>query len=163
MATQFEEGRYQVRIVNQRLTKSKLKGTLEFTLDFRVLHNLDQPELSVKSYQRDTTLWITDKTAKRVLHELHVLGYAGRDLRGVDPDTEGFHNFRDQEIELVCVHESNGGGEIFERWNLQSNKANLQDKSLRSHFDCLLNGEPERVNGGAEVMDHGLTDDDVPF
>jgi hypothetical protein len=70
---QFEEGYYRVRIVNQCFTESQLKGTLGFILSFRVLSNLDRPDAPISSYQRDATLWVTDKTYERTLQQLHNL------------------------------------------------------------------------------------------
>jgi hypothetical protein len=33
---------------------------------------------------------------------------------------------RNLEIELICTHEANGKGELFEHWSLQSSKPNLK-------------------------------------
>jgi hypothetical protein len=162
MATTFDEGRYRVRILNQRFTESKMKKTLGFVLDFRVVCRLDQPESAVKSYQRDVTLWITEKTVKRVLHQLRELGYQGTELTGVDPDNaEGFHSFRDLEIELMCSHEPNERGELYEQWSFETSKQNLTDKTLLRQFDRLLKPEPEMTTIGADTT--GITDSDVPF
>jgi hypothetical protein len=145
--------------VNQCFIESAQKGTLGFTLSFRVLASLDQPETPIKSFQRDTTLWITDKTVKRVLHELHNLGYPGVTLSGVDPDTPGFHDFRDLEINLICQHE-HGGDEVYERWSLETARANLENKWQLRRFDRMLNPKPPRANGDAQG---GITEGDVPF
>jgi hypothetical protein len=58
--TSFEEGRYQVRIVEQGFTVSSQKQTPGFVLYFRVLKNLDQPNAPVKPYQRDLTMWLNN-------------------------------------------------------------------------------------------------------
>ena len=162
MATQFQEGRYQVRIVNQRFIESPQKKTPGFMLTFRVVCNLDQPEAPlIKSYQRQVTWWITEKTVKRLLHVLHALGYTGTTLSGVDPDTKDFHDFRGQEIELVCKHERNEKDEVFEQWTFENSKPNLEDKSQLRYFDRLLNDDGQPVNGGAETV--GISDSEVPF
>jgi hypothetical protein len=161
MPTQFREGRYRVRILNQCFTASGQKGTLGFVLTFRVLCQLDQPESPVKPYQRDAILWVTHRTVKRVLDQLHQLGYEGADLSGVDPDTEGFHDFRDTEVVATCSHEPNGKGEVYEQWSLEVGKQNLKDKTLLCHFDRLLALEHEMATVGAEKT--GITNDDVPF
>ena len=161
MPTQFEEGRYRVRIVNQRFIESQQKKTPGFMLTFRVLCNLEQPEASVKSYQRDVTWWITEKTVKRVLHELRALGYTGTTLSGVDPDTKDFYDFRSQEIELACKHERNEKDEVFELWSFESSKPKLEDKSQLDYFDRLLNDDGRSVNCGAKNV--RISDSDVPF
>jgi hypothetical protein len=162
MPTHFEEGRYHVKIVNQHFIASPVKKTLGFTLTFRVVCNLDQPEAPlIKSYQRDVTWWITEKTAKRFLHDLHALGYSGTTLSGVDPDTEDFHDFRGQEIALVCKHERNEKDEVFERWSFENSKPNLEDKSQLGYFDRLLNDGGRPVNDDAETP--RISDSDVPF
>jgi hypothetical protein len=163
MATQFAEGRYLVRIVNQFFTESPTKATPGFVLAFRVVRSLDEPDLTVKAYQRDMTWWLTPKTVRRALHDLHVLGYEGKDLDGVDPDNDSrvFHDFKDQEIELICTHETSSEG-VFERWSLPNSKPRLQDKSQLRKLDRLLNPEPARVDSAAE-NDLGITDEDVPF
>ena len=155
MATQFEAGRYRVQITDQRFTQSSLKKTTGFTLGFRVLSSVDRPDEPVKPYRRDLTEWVTDGTYKRVMHSLRDLGYEGKKLSGVDPDIEGFHEFRGQEIEVECTHEVNvAKGEAFEEWKLVKSKSKLEDKSLLSYFDNLLDPEPEPGGGGG---------DDVPF
>ena len=160
--TTFSEGRYQVRIVNQCYTKSPEKGTPGFTLTFRVLRNVDEPEATVKTFQRSTTWWLTKKTVKRFLHDLHVLGYAGADIKDVDPDTPNFHDFRDQEVELTCEHEKTPAG-VFEQWGLPNSKlVRLQDKSQLDELNRLLNSEPEPEPEPVS-MTFGITDDDVPF
>jgi hypothetical protein len=164
MATQFAEGRYLVRIVNQRFIKSTQKGTPGFQLGFRVLRNVDQPETPIGPYPRDTTWWLTEKTIKRTLHDLHGLGYEGNTLAGVDPDNSDFHDFRDQEFELICSHKANNKDEIFEQWSFQNSQPKLEDKTELDHFDRLLNPKRERTNGGIEVAGNfGITNEDVPF
>ena len=75
----------------------------------------------------------------------------------MDPENKGgFHEFRDQEIELECTHESSATGDVFERWDLVSTKPKLADKSFLRHFDRLL--KPDPVGDGVDV-----TEDDVPF
>jgi hypothetical protein len=156
--TQFARGRYRVQITDQRFVESSQKKTVGFNLGFRVLSSIDRPEEQVPRYRRELVLWVTEKTFRHVLHALYSLGYAGTTLSGVDPDTEGFHQFRGMEVEVDCSHESSTRGELFERWELAGSKPKLEDKSQLHHFDRLLNPESEPVGDGV-----GVTDDDVPF
>jgi hypothetical protein len=50
MATQFEQGRYLVRILDQGFIESQ-KGTVGFSLVFRVIRRLDDSNEPVKPYQ----------------------------------------------------------------------------------------------------------------
>jgi hypothetical protein len=108
---------------------------------------------------------------KRVLDELHILGYPGLTLSGVDPDTEDFHDFRDLEIDVFCQHEAGLNG-TFERWCLRIPKQQgLKDRSELDRLDRVLAGE----NGGAEKApgaaadavgierSYEIDDSDVPF
>jgi hypothetical protein len=163
----FEPGRYLVRIKGQYFTESQVKGTLGFSLVFRVQRNLDQPDQPVKPFLRECVQWITDNTVKRVLHNLHALGYPGDSLAGVDPDTNGFYNFSNREIEVICTHEKDKG-ETFERWSLPFGKSNLQDKTQLRRFDRLLGNHAGevvaiRAADAGETSSDGITDDDVPF
>jgi hypothetical protein len=85
------------------------------------------------------------------MQDLYVLGYYGRTLSGVDPDTPDFHDFRDLEIEVVCCHEQAQDGKMWERWRLRTNNQNLADKSKLRQLDRIL---ASHTNGG--------TADDAP-
>jgi len=74
-------------------------------------------------------------------------------LKDLDPDIEGSYSFKDQEIDLNCVHERGKDGQMYESWTREKVEPNLADKTLLRHFDRLLD---EKTNGG-------VTDDDVPF
>jgi hypothetical protein len=150
MATYFDPGRYLVRIEHQRFLESQRRGTLEFCLTFRVQKNLDKPDTRVKSFLRNTTWWITENTVKRVMRDLRTLGYSGDSLAGLDPDYQDFYDFSGQEIELICTHESNEKGDVFERWSLAATaKPNLENKSKLREFDRLLAKSRGHANGSA--------------
>jgi hypothetical protein len=159
MSIVFEESPHRVKIVNQRFGTSRVKGTLGFILTFRPLCQLEKPEVVLPSLLRETTFWITENTHKRVLHQLHTLGYVGSTLAGVDPDTPGFHDFSDVEIDLTCEHKPGDDGELYENWSYDDRKQNLTDKSLLRHFDRITKSEQEPVIAGS----NGITDEDVPF
>jgi hypothetical protein len=95
------------------------------------------------------------------LHDLQTFGYTGDSLAGVDPDSNGFHDFRGQEIELKCEHEKNEKGEAFERWSPSVAKPNLKDKSKLRRFDRILT--KSHADGAAEDSGQGISDADVPF
>jgi hypothetical protein len=167
MATDFAPGRYLVRVENQCFTESQQKKTLGFRLTFRVQTNLDEPDARVKPFSRDITWWISEKNFKRVLQDLHTLGYAGDSLAGVDPDSKSFHGFFGQEIELACTHETGEKGGVFERWGLPADKPvgqpGLKDKSRLQRFDQILARSQGHRNDAADDLSQGITDADVPF
>jgi hypothetical protein len=154
MSTQFAAGRYRVCIESQRFIQSSQKGTLGFELSFRVTANADQPDAPVKPFQRGVTLWISDQAAaNRALQRLQKLGYPGQTLTGIDPDTENSYDFCGTELELICQHETQGGG-TYERWDFPVVKSNLKDKSLIRKFDRMLKEPPDSSAG----PNGGITD-----
>jgi hypothetical protein len=142
MATHYAPGRYVVRVADQKFTQSRQKGTLGFVLEFIVLQSLDHPEMPHQGFCPAMVMWITEKTLPRVIDDLHRLGYVGKTLAGVDPDTRGFHDFRGAKIELVCEHEEGEKG-LFERWSLPALVLpNLADKAKIREFDHMLAATP---------------------
>jgi hypothetical protein len=163
MPTHFEPGRYLVRVVDQCFTESSQKGTLGFSLRFLVIRNSDQPNAPCKEYLREIIWWISDKTLDRTMHDLRTLGYRGSTLAGVDPDTCDFHDFRNQEIELVCEHEPDPKNCMQERWSFRTSRARLKDKSKIRFFDRMLAPRQGPAEGDSIGSDQGITDEDVPF
>jgi len=169
MPAYFTPGRYLLRIEQQRFMESPREKTLAFVLTCRVLKNLDNPSADVKPFLRDLTLWIDDDSAHQVLHDLHKLGYSGKDLSGVDPDTPNHHSFVSREIEANCRHKESSRGDPSERWYLADPvKPNLGDKAKLRKFDRLLAGSQDGANGSAadnaaEAFGRDIDDKDVPF
>ena len=78
----------------------------------------------------------------------------------MDPDTQDFHDFRDQEIELVCDHEEGASGVTFERWHLLAGNPNLKDKLRLRRLDSILAREqgigPDSGEYGPTIADEVL-------
>jgi hypothetical protein len=178
VSTQFDEGRYKVRIIDQYATESSMKGTRGFVLMFQVLANITQPDKPITCrFPRKVTLWVTDKTFRRVLQTLQSLGYAGTTLGGVDPGHENYHSFRDVETEVDCKHETDQYEQVQERWDLVRVEPKLTDGSAFEEFDEILRSEQtakgrqtvkdkrraEDAEKDAVAVPDGITDDDVPF
>jgi hypothetical protein len=160
MSTQFDPALYRIRIIDQCFVESR-QGTPGLSLTFKVIQNLDNPEAPVKSYKRSLTLWVSEKTRSRVMHQLHQLGYEGDTFTGVDPDTKGFHSFAETETDAVCAHESNDRG-TFEQWTLASNGGGNKPQKLRDK-SILRRLDGEEVDQGLVAPEADITDDDVPF
>jgi hypothetical protein len=105
------------------------------------------------------TWWLTEKTVIRARDDLRTLGYPGSTLTGVDPDTEGFHDFTHQEIELMCIHETDLNGFLVERWKLRAGSRRLADKTKLRELDRVL---ARGINGRAPEG-YVATDADVSF
>jgi hypothetical protein len=160
MSTQFDPGRYRIRILDQCFVESR-QSTPGLSLTFKVIQNLDNLEAPVKPYKRSLTLWVSEKTRSRVMHQLHQLGYEGDTFAGVDPDTKGFHNFADTEADAICSHESTDRG-TFERWELASD-GNGKPQKLRNKAAVLRRLDGEEDQALTLAAEAGVTDDDIPF
>jgi hypothetical protein len=164
--TTFKPGRYLCRIENQSFIESTQKGTPGFRITFCVLKSLSNPDEPVKQYQRDCTWWLSENTVKRVLRDLHRLGYGGDTLAGVDPDTRGFHNFAGEEVELMCVDENNQYGDVRERWYVAA-AAKPASKAEIAKWDQFL--AMDGANGSAaddsaaDDFGQGIDHEDVPL
>jgi hypothetical protein len=82
-------GLYRGKIIDQYFTQSE-KGTDGFTLVFRLLENLDHPEMPVASGPRKLTMWITDASKSIVWRQLDALGYTGKTFDGLNPTYRAF-------------------------------------------------------------------------
>jgi hypothetical protein len=184
MSVIHDPGRYRVRVIDQRfIEQDKVKDTEAFALWFRPIVNLDRPEAPVKPTPRHVVLWFNEQSYWRNMERLRKLGYQGDTLDGIDPDNEeGFHDFRDAEMELFCEHEENiNRGESFEKWLFERggpapmrNKGGLRKLDRAMHADREFAEKPQLVmrrsepsaNGGkgdGEKVPVGVTDSDVPF
>jgi hypothetical protein len=144
-------GRYQGKILGQRLVESKKKLTPGLTLNVLVLHNLSQPEISL-DLNRDLTLWFTDSNFDITQRQLEKLGYTGDDLRDLDPNSENHHSFAGLTIQLSCTHkESEDDGETYESLNLiGGGNPELKDVARLAHFARLMKKNKQKNNGNKD-------------
>jgi hypothetical protein len=160
MTPVYKPGRYSCRITDQYFGKSQNTGTLKFCLVVLIVENLDDPDNPCRQMTREVNQWLSRRTLDRVMRDLRSLGYDGADLSGLDPDKHGFHDFRGQETEVLCEHEQDLDGNLWERWKLCGPPRKLQDKSQLRELDRLLRG-----NAVADT-DHDradVSDEEVPF
>jgi hypothetical protein len=143
MTPVYKPGRYLCRITNQYFGKSQNTGTLKFCLVVRILESLGDPRDPCRQMTREINEWLSRRTLDRVMRDLRALGYDGADLSGLDPDKPGFHDFRGQETEVLCEHEQDLDGNLWERWKLCGPPRKLQDKSQLRELDRLLRGSAD--------------------
>lgn len=128
MNVYYPPGNYRAEVTNQALGETKKTGNPQFVLTFRVLEALDHPSPGMNSYERSIFRVITDNTVEYLLQDLERLGFYGQSFSQLDPETEGFHDFRGKEIEVFCKHEEYEGNSV-ERWSL-SRGGSLEIKPL---------------------------------
>jgi hypothetical protein len=89
MTLEYEPGHYLARTMSQYFGESQ-QGTVKFCLRIQILQSLDNPGTSCKTLQREINWWISTKNLNWVMRDLCTLGYTGKTLSGVDPDTKTF-------------------------------------------------------------------------
>jgi hypothetical protein len=181
MATAFAKGLHRVRFTRQAFVEQdSVNDAAAFVLWFKVIRNLDNPHVPVKPFERKVTLWVSEAEGsyQRFIKRLQGLGYPGDTLQGVDPEVEGFHDFRDVETDLLCEHEYNASrDESFDCWKFPplvpptlKNKSRLRALDEKYHPGGVpANGHAldewgmEEAGKGAAAPADDLSDEKVPF
>ena len=114
----YDPGLYKCRITNQGFNEAST-GTAQFWLKFDVLEQIEPFSDILEKFSRTIYFPITARTADRVMHDLHSLGFKGDSFDGVDPREDGYHSFVGKEIELTCSHEDDRNHQPRERWALR--------------------------------------------
>jgi hypothetical protein len=160
MTITYEPGRYLARVIYQYFGESQ-QGTVKFCLRIQILQNLDRPDaMPRKAPEREINWWITPKTLNRVTRELAALGYTGKTLSGLDPDTEGFYDFAGREFEVTCEYEEGQDGRTWERWTPRPTHKNLKSKAGLRRLDRIL-GNPTTETAIDDPPEN--SDEDEPF
>ena len=128
MSVYFPPGNYRAVVTSQALGETKKTGNPQFVLSFQVLEPLNHPAPGMNQYERSIFRVITDNTVEYLFQDLERLGFYGQSFSQLDPETDGFHSFIGQEIEVFCKHEEYEGNAV-ERWSL-SRGGGLEIKSL---------------------------------
>lgn len=136
----YKEGRYKARIKNWGLSKAST-GTDQFFVSIEPLGMFDPADqenlLACDSAERTIFRAITDKTIDFVLDDLERLGYKGDTFDQLNPEHAKAHNFRDQEIEVRCRHETYKD-KLHERWEFAGG-GSFQPKPLAANEVNVLN------------------------
>jgi hypothetical protein len=179
----YEIGRYACKVVSQALGESST-GKPQFALRFQVMGQVDPADPSRfiparQQYERTHYRAITEKTIPYFIEDLKVLGFQGDSFRGLDSNTEGFHDFRGQDVDMWCSHEPDQEGNQREKWGIARQGGSLELKALEPkkvrELDNLYgkhlkgmkaNGVPKPATAPAQAVPTdpmGIMDDDVPF
>jgi hypothetical protein len=183
MATNYELGRYIVRITGQGFSESKEKGTPCFFLKHVPLGKIDEsdPEgalIQCADVPGEVVMWMTDKTIDGVISQLKELGWDGRSFNDLDPATQGFHDLTG--VETTLVYKVNKGAkDDFDSWEFpRPSFGNEQKPGVSNKVDSIFAGKlnrttqrpvPRRLStkpqDAAIKQPHGEMppDDEVPF
>lgn len=122
MSTFYEPGRYRCEVTQQAMTKAST-GNPQFVLKVQVLDEyvgLEETEPCRQQYERTIYRTITDGTMTFFMKELDTLGFQGGSLRLLDPNNDGFTDFKGVQIDCLCKHEPNYKDKsvIQEKWSI---------------------------------------------
>lgn len=179
----YAVGRYACKVVDQALGETS-KGNPQFVLRFQVLGLVDPADpskyiLAGQQYERTHYRAITDKTIQYFLEDLKLLGFKGESFKALDPNNDGFHDFRGMDIDMWCGHENDQDGKPREKWGvarqgstfevkpLEAKKVRDLDNLFGKQLKTLKSSEPIRTaptNAAPPPQDSTeISDDDVPW
>lgn len=147
MAVFFPEGRYACQVIKQGFLKSR-SGSLVFVLHVEVQDRYKedgqlQPLEPKQRLRRNSQDYITPKTAHNFKEALAAIGYKGKDLRNLDPNSEHFtFDLRNEVIALECRHEEYRG-KTEEKWKLPLDQFQQVSVSEVEAMNHLFAGEEE--------------------
>lgn len=169
-----EPGRYHAEIVGQQMAESS-NGNPQLILVIRLLGKLDPADPETMHHcpadERRVFMTITQKTIDFVLRDLKALGFSKSSFSFLDPNTDGYHDFRGTEVDVSCQHDTYQG-EVKEKWQLALNggfEAKPLDKKNLRKLDSLFGkklkdavGSPSQANPQVDA-DEVPADDQIPF
>lgn len=113
-------------------------------------------------YDRETRLWLTDKTIDRTILRLRDMGWSGAAFQELEP---GGHTFRGVEVELFCAHNPEG----YEDWQFPAPTGQVSQPKLgvarkldALYGRALQRGAAAKPKRPAETVPPE-NNDDVPF
>lgn len=176
----YAAGRYACKVTDQALGEAGT-GNPQFVLRFLVLGLVDPADPSkylpaTQQFERTHYRVITDKTVQYLLEDLKLLGFKGESFKALDPNNDGFHDFRGLDIDMWCGHENDREGKPREKWSvarqgskfevkpLEPKKVRDLDNLFGKQLKAMKSAEPIRTapaNAAPPSME--ISDDDVPF
>ena len=160
MKPYYEPGPYRCRIIEQGFNKAGT-GTRQFWYKFQVLERIVPFNDGLEQYLRTEYYPITEKTADRVMQMLCALGYRGGRFEDVDPRVDGFHDFSNLEVELVCYHEPGLDKTPRERWKVRGMGRPVDEDEVRK-LNRFLTKRPANSSPAPPVVGD-ISDDEPPF
>lgn len=163
MATDFAQGKFYCRVVGQGLSVAK-SGNEQFWIQVEPIGQInpadpESPDLLRCPQGKTRTIYraITDKTIDWIKRDLEYLMERSGKSGGIggfeylDPNTPGYVDFTNAEVEATCDHEDYQG-KTQERWNLASGTGMqakpLEEKSVRK-LNAMFGKELRSIGGEA--------------
>ena len=115
----YEKGTYRANVTGQRFGVTPNK-TPYFAVSFEPTSALGMNSFPSEVFERELTLYFSDKAAPYSIEHLRRLGWNGTHLTDLDPDTPNFHSLAGTEVEVVCDYSDKG----YEDWNLKGTGSN---------------------------------------
>jgi len=183
MSVYRDQVNYVCEIINQGFVESS-KGTPGFAIMVvpraEICPNTNQ-HLDCPQYERQVTMWITDKTAERHASQLRLLGFEGSSFSQLDPARPGHHSLIGQEVVMVCKHEANQNDptKVYDKFEFPFIGTPMEsDSKVATKLDALFGKTlkataaapkkeqapaPVESYSNAEFAQASYGDDDVPF
>jgi len=185
----YEQGSHIAKVVGQGFSESSKKKTPFFFLFITPLFQItpDGKRIPVASSQFDQEVrwYMTPAAMEFFLRDLKKLGFTGKQPSDLDPSRPGFHDFFEQEIEVVNKHEAYGDqGKVSDKWSLPFEGSSQEDRpaidlrDLNSRFGDEFKGmfggnkkaappaqatTPGDVNAALDEAAEFGDDPDIPF
>lgn len=140
----FARGTYQMKVTDQGFAETD-SGTPYFYLIGTLQAELINGEpAACKNYERQITLYLSEKAAPHTIARLRGLGWEGGKLAELDPHDPHSLSWVGQLITCECEHENSkkNPGDVYERWQLPApagggRKAPTSSKELASKLDAI--------------------------
>ncbi|MEN6533818.1 MAG: hypothetical protein ABFD89_09165 [Bryobacteraceae bacterium] len=179
MSTFYQPGRYRCEVTQQAMTKNSNSGNPQFVLKVLVLEQYtgpDQSEPCNQQYERTIYRSITDKSMEFFQKELDALGFTGGSLRQLDPNYDGFTDFKGAQVDCLCKHEADYKDASVQRekwsiaWATGASSAIEGDELAPSDYRALdalfgkaAKAAPKAATKPVAAASSAVNDDDVPF
>lgn len=175
--SRYQEGLYVLRVTGQGFGESDQKKTPFFFLqclpEEQVFEDGNQP---CDQYPAEVVFWITEKTFDRTMRELESLGFTGKKLSNLDPDTPGYFDLTGVTFTAQCTHKSGTGDnahKVYDSWGFPyQGKVRESTPAVSKKLDSMFSKElkarapkqPEKAPVPTSAEPIGSPpDDDVPF
>ena len=171
----YEQGTYRCRVSGQGFFKlDNDKKTEYFGLTVVPLGRLnptdpDGPLTPCEDWPRTVRLWLTAKAVEITGNQLMELGWDGERFVDLDPAPDGFHDFSNQEVTLVCTREQ-VGTKVYDNFSFPRSSKPVgsgpePDPEIAIKLDRLMGNKskPKAKAKKAAAPQEVPADDEVPF